>query len=468
MQLDYFSAMFKVSIMTAKLIYTNLSIGRWIIYPSDCMNNNKVYAIVLVFVLVVAAAGAYFVFSSGNDDYRSSNTDGRLAILGNADEDDYLDSKDIDKIKSMIENHEYSQMADANNDGVVDDADAKMVQEIIDLKKYNKDKADSEKKSMTINYISVDNKVLLAEIPVLKLIILNSQRSLSLAIAIDAGENVAALNDYIYTYWDENLFKNYKDLPTVGDRKEPSLEEILKTDADTIYAGSETKYGVNIQGTALGDKQVIRLVTYEDGRLADGALMLGFFTDHDAEAQKYVKWMDDLTDKTNEKLSKIADKDKTRFYVGTPTYMYAGLDGVSTALSASGATNIGNLIITDPTKAGDSVSNHVEDILTYNPQYIVGGKYIYTHQSESEIKAVYGSMDFSKFAITDGYINNEICMINYDLPFCIHTLIGSTIFFPEAFSVAELEDTIKEYLTLFCETNGYEFNMYNFVYFPSD
>ena len=77
-------------------------------------------------------------------------------------------------------------------------------------------------------------------------------------------------------------------------------------------------------------------------------------------------------------------------------------------------------------------------------------------------------MDFSKFAITDGYVNNEIYMINYDLPFCIHTLIGSTIFFPEAFSVAELEDTIKDYLSQFCETNGYEFNMYNFVYFPAD
>lgn len=437
-------------------------------YPSDCMGNKKVYAVILVIVLVVAAAGAYFAFSSSDDSYRSSNTDGRLAVLGNADENDYLDSKDIDVINDMIENGKYSQMADANNDGVVNDADAKMVQEIIDLKKYNEGKADSEKKSMTVNYISVDNKVLSAEIPVLKIVILNSQRSLSLAIAINAGDNIVALNDYIYTYWDENLFKNYKDLPTVGDRKEPSLEEILKTDADTIYAGSETKYGVNIQGNTLGDKQVLRLVTYEDGRLADGALMLGFFTDHDEDAQKYVKWMDDLTSKIDDKLSKIEDKDKTRFYVGTPTYMYAGLDGVSTALSASGATNVGNLIITDPTKPGASTSEYIEDILKCNPQYIIGGKYIYTHQSESEIKAVYDSMDFSKFAITDGYVNNEIYMINYDLPFCIHTLIGSTIFFPEAFSVAELEDTIKDYLSQFCETNGYEFNMYNFVYFPAD
>lgn len=187
------------------------------------MGNKKVYAVILVIVLVVAAAGAYFAFSSSDDSYRSSNTDGRLAVLGNADENDYLDSKDIDVINDMIENGKYSQMADANNDGVVNDADAKMVQEIIDLKKYNEGKADSEKKSMTVNYISVDNKVLSAEIPVLKIVILNSQRSLSLAIAINAGDNIVALNDYIYTYWDENLFKNYKDLPTVGDRKNPAL-----------------------------------------------------------------------------------------------------------------------------------------------------------------------------------------------------------------------------------------------------
>lgn len=433
------------------------------------MKNNKILALAVIVVIVVAAVCVVIVVNnkdSGN--YRSTNTDGRLAVLGNANEDDYLDSEDVSKLNSMIANSEYSLLADANNDGVVDQKDVDMVNKIIDLQNYNKGKADANKKTMGINYITADGNVQSATIPVFKMIIVNTQRSLSLAIAIGVGDRVVGLTDYIKQYWDNNLFKNYAGLPSVGARDTPNVEAIATIKAaDTVYTGSSSKYCTNITGTTVSDKQVIRLITWEDGRLAQGALMLGFFTGNNAEAQKYVKWMDDLNNEINGRLNKITDKSDTRFYIGTSTYMYAQSDGVSSALSLTGATNVGNLIITSPTAAGGSVPTYLESILTENPQYIVGGKYIYTQQSKSDIKKTYDELNFSSFKTTDGYKNNQIYMVNYDMPFCIQTLFGSAIFF-QAFTWGEVSNILQDYLNNFCETNGYQFQLYNFVYLPTD
>lgn len=430
------------------------------------MDNTKLYAIIAVAVLVVAGVGAYLAFGGGSDEYRSTNTDGRLTILGNANEDDYLDDEDVKTLEEMISENKYTVMADANDDGVIDQKDIDMVKEIIDVKEYNKNKSDSDKKSMTVNYITVDGDVSSAKYPVSKMIILNTQRSLGLAIAIGAGDNVVGINDFIKSYWDKNLFKDYEGLPSVGDRKEPSIEDILKINADTVYSGTAKTYGLNLDGNTVGDKQILRLTTWENGRLAEGALMLGFFTDNDSGAHKYVKWVDDVIADLDEKLDKVQDKTATKFYLGTPTYMYAQSDGVSTAMSASGATNVGNVICTDPSKGGMSVSACLEDILDANPQYIVAGKYMYTHMTSTEVKEMYDTLDYSKFAITDGYKNGKISMVNYDLPFCIQTLIAAHIFFPDAVSMDDVEESIEYYLDNFCDTNGYEFDIDNFIYFP--
>jgi iron complex transport system substrate-binding protein len=432
------------------------------------MEKNKMIAIVVVVVLIAAGVGMYLAFGNTPSEYRSANTDGRLAILGNADENDYLDDADLKKIDEMIKDKKYSNMADANNDGVVDAKDKEMVQNMIDIKKYNKDKKDSEKKTMTVNYIGVDKDILSGKYPVNKIIISGTQRSLGLAIAIGAGDRVVALNDYVFQYWDENFFKAYKNLPSIGDRKTPDLEATMQISADTIYAGSVSKYAVNIPENVLGSKQVLRMVSYEDGRLAEGALMLGFFTDNDAGAQKYVKWMDDTMKAVNDKLSKVKDPAATRFYLGTPTYMYAQLDGVSTAFTNSKATNIGNIIVTSPTAAGMSTSKCMEDIEKQNPGYIIGGKYMYTQNTFDEVKAVYNGMDWSKFAITDAVKNNNIYMVNYDLPFCIHTYIACSIFFPDQFSQDDLTKMITDYLKNFTEAGDYEFKLYHFLFTPED
>ena len=68
--------------------------------------NNKIMAMVVVAIIVVAGVGAYYVLSdNGNDDGGIDlvSSGNYLKIFGNANGDDILDSKDVEIIQSYVD-----------------------------------------------------------------------------------------------------------------------------------------------------------------------------------------------------------------------------------------------------------------------------------------------------------------------------------------------------------------------------
>ena len=191
------------------------------------VQNMKILAILAAAIVVVAGASAVVLLNNDDDDkgYYSSNSDCRLQVLGNADKNDYLDDNDVTKIKEMISSNTYDQMADANNDGKVDETDLDLVQKMIDLKKSNSGKADSEKESMTVKYITVNNDIRDAVYPVKKLIVVNTQRVLDICMGVGISDRVVATNDYANKYAtsidSQYMYKAFASLPSVGDRSTP-------------------------------------------------------------------------------------------------------------------------------------------------------------------------------------------------------------------------------------------------------
>ncbi len=434
------------------------------------MNKTQLIAIGAVLLVVIAGASAFMILSNdGEDKYRSSNTDFRLSILGNADGNDYLDRDDIAKIQEMIDTDaEYSQMADANNDGKIDAKDIAFLENILEVKEYNKGKADADKRTAVINYIDVDNEISSANYPVKKYVIVNTQRQLSLSIALGIGDRVVGITNHIQTYFDENLFADFKDTPSMGTRDNPNLELLAEVNADTILSGPSTTYAKNITSTnQIPGKQLIRMASWEGANLATGALMLGFFTDADDAAESYVRWMDDLRVDIDEKLKTVDNVKATKFYLGTPTYLYAHNDGCSTALTWTGATNVGNIIQTNTAKSGISVDDNVRvQVAQTGVDVYIYGAYLYTHESSQECqdKLTDKAVSFSeRFPTTNAVKNNEIYVINYDLPFVIAELLGAYIMFDDVFSTNYVESIIQEYLDRFCDVHDYQFNIDNFV-----
>ncbi len=439
------------------------------------MNSKMIIVAVVVIVVVAAGAGAAVMLNKSDDSYYSSNSDCRLQILGNADENDYLDDKDIDKINSMIEANEYSQMADANNDGVVDSKDADVVQSIIDLKDSNSGKDAADKEKMDVYYITVNGVIQTATFPVSKIICANTQRALDIAINIGVDDMIVATNDYVNKYATDvdgtYMYRNFKDLPSIGDRKEPDLEVIKALDADAIYAGTTATYLKNVPAsdTSYGGKTILRLASWERGGYANGALMLGFFTDADKDAQEFVRWMDDVESEINDTLGGIENKSDVKVLsMSSATWFGAQSDGVSTAISATGATNVGNNIITNTSSSGGSVKDYSEQILAQNPAYIILSPYLYLNQTSEEIDTKYKGYDFSKIEGCDAVKNGNIYMTNYELPFVLTTLIASKALYGDSFDM-DVDKYIQEYLDEYCNLDGtsYKYNADTFYYKPA-
>ena len=434
--------------------------------------DNKVITAAVALIVIIAAVGAYLVIGGDDEGYRSTNTDCRLQILGNADEDDYLDERDVEKIKDMIGKGEYSLMADANNDGKIDDEDVDKVKSIIDARKNNVGKDFKNKTKVTVNYISVDKDVLSATYPVGNIIIANSQRALEIAIAIDVDDRVkgATLQD-LMSYWDDNEYLGCENIPDVGVRKEPNLEEIAKIDADTIYTGQTGKCLVNVENNRAGNKQVLRLATWENGGLENGALMLGFFMEAEENAEAYVKWMDDINKDLQKKLESVSDRKATTFLtMSSPTALALQQDGVSSALDKTGATNIGNQLITDPTKSYGKTADYKEAILEKNPEYIFFASYIMTQMTDADIQAKYDAKtDVWKEMVgaTQAYKNDRIVMIDYGNPFCLITLVGASVLFEDVVTEDYVVDKIQEYTDKFTNApDDFEVEYSHCVYYP--
>ncbi len=418
------------------------------------MQTKQILAIAVVVIVIVAAIGVVALTQDdSNESYRSTNSDCRLQILGNADEDDYLDERDVEKIRSMVTNGEYSQMADANNDGVVSEADAIFVENILDTRANNQGKNLEDKEKISINYISVDNEILSATYPVGKIVIVNSQRALEIAIALGVDDRVvgATIQDLL-AYWDDAEYSGLEDIVDVGVRKEPDLELIAGLDADSIYAGQKSKCIVNTSGDYVGNKQILRLPTWENGGIEAAALTIGFLMDVDEAAQEYVKWMDDLNKEVQEKLADVDTSSVSFLCMSSPTAMAVQTDGVSSALDNIGAVNVGNKIIVDTNTSYGKTSDYQEDIAQEDPDYIIFASYIMSQMTDAEIQAKYDdrSSEWSQyFGITSAYKNGNIIMIDYGNPFCLITLIGASIMFEDVFSEEYVLDKVQEYIDKF-------------------
>lgn len=436
------------------------------------MEQKQLLAIAVVAILVVAAVGAYVVVSDDDEDYRSTNTDCRLKILGNADENDYIDERDVEKINDMITKDEYSQMADANDDGKVDKKDAELVQKIIDIRAKNQGKDFDQKDRIDIKFIDVDKQVQNAKYPVGDFIIINSQRALEVAIALGIEERVLGLClEDLKSYWDTNEYAGCDHIVNVGKKNEPDLEAIAKIDADTIVAGQRSIFLKNVDGDHAGNKQILRLPTWENAGQESAALTFGFIMDTEKTAEKYVKWMDDLNAEVQKEVAKLSDDGKTSFLlVASPTSMSVQKDGVSSALDKTGSKNIGNVLVTNPGTSYGKTTEHKEDIIKMDPEYVFFSFYIMSQNTTDDLQKKFDNKksDWQEiFGATSAYKDKKIVAFDYGLPFCLVTLIGCHIMYEDMFSEEFVMEKVQEYIDEFTNApDGFEADYDRIVYHP--
>lgn len=263
------------------------------------------------------------------------NTESRLWVYGNVNEDDRIDSEDLAVLKEMVDGRrEPTVLADANCDGHVDYSDIEYLQKIID------------QDSVTVYYIDNYFRVSKVSWPVN-----------SIAIGYCSGAYVADLtglcdkvmmvDDTIKTYW-TGINSKFVEAKSYGTTESPDYESIMKNKVDVYVPGycdgkADQLSGNNLEPAGI-DVMFINTcdnsgVDYPNEYIDRSILMFAYLLQGDmTKTYEYMDWHDEVLGKLKAAASTLSDSEKVPFMMSR-TYP----DASTSTISITGKNNTNNI-----------------------------------------------------------------------------------------------------------------------------
>jgi iron complex transport system substrate-binding protein len=314
--------------------------------------NMKILAVVAAAIIIVAGIGAFLLLQNNDTEKFVGNSDGRLQVYGNANNDDYLNADDVTLIKNIVSKNSDSDSsndidwkklypyADANNDGKVDSADATVAQNLAD-----------RKEGTTVYYLDGNSDVKSIEYPVKSICVLGTAtftaaQSLGLSDIVYGRSGTSQTNDVIYKdIWskpavsstmvdfDISLFSN------VADKVSGGIDAIIQNNGGMgAPIDSDTEAELSKLGT-----QTITMKFDVKGE-ENYYLTLGFLCGADDKAKKVVGLMDSVYETVDKAVKDAGEK---------PTVLCCWVTGsMGTGFYASSAASVSAFI---PAAGGDLI-----------------------------------------------------------------------------------------------------------------
>ena len=320
--------------------------------------NTKIIAIVVAAVVVVGAGGgiAYYMMNNGGSAPDGKDFDemsGALLIYGNANEDGYIDSKDVDAIQAVIDKGEYEKISDANMDGKVNGDDIDFVKDIIEgraTKLNYKDMSDgpTEISYPVRSFMGVHQFVLMPMVAIGGL-----QYMKGYTLSSNGVEAATMLQELYDTQTNVNMSYNMVDVEKLSAL--PEKPEFIFTYSKSLSNENKLeKSGIQIVhfdfSDFRGSMSAIRTAGYLLG-LAD-------------KANEYVKFIEDVINDLQEKVhSKLTEEQKKTVICGYMTNCIDHKSGTYTPIAeAAGAIGV----MKDDSNTYVEFNRGDEWILSYN------------------------------------------------------------------------------------------------------
>lgn len=314
---------------------------------------DKKILVVIAAVIVIAAAGVvYFTTQNGGNNVAPEDdngklvgntlsesnfpdTDSRLWVYGNANEDDKIDQDDIDYLRGIIDG-KYSKttLADTNANGIINENDIEYVKKII---------AQNE-----IDVYYIDNYFKIAKVswPVNSI----SIGYCSGAYAADVTgvcDKVDMIDSTIENYWKE-MNPNFASAASYGTVESPDYEKIMleKIDvyvtgyadatADGLSPGKLNPAGIDVMFMSTADNSG---VDYPNEFIDRSVVMFGYLLQGDmGKVYEYLEWHDDILQKLEAAGATIAEEDRAAFMMSRSSPAYS-----TSTISITGHNNTNNI-----------------------------------------------------------------------------------------------------------------------------
>lgn len=467
------------------------------------MNTKAIIAVAVVVIVVVAGVGYYILADDGGEETVPPTTgddvtDCHLWVYGNVNGDDYIDQEDIDLLESIIAGEAeevyiiaydgYSasgvsqriSLADANQDGVLDEDDVEYIRDIISyMERYseavNSDTLDSFNEEFTLYYNNCDNVASSVHLPIKTLISMYFSNS-EIVRLLGAVDRVVATDDT--TLNKPTLLPEFQGLPDIGDRKAVSVEAVLATGADAYFTGSASTYSDYLEDGVGDSMDVIRLSAWEDNNVMVGALTLGYILGCTDAAYEYIDWCNHYIDLIAERTAGIDDRATVISPKGRVSDSTTLLEGNG---PGSGQYEINELAgaddLSDQLTASDEYPNYSQEwALVANPDFIVISGYAGWEYTNDDIQLrILDVIDKVEYTYAGTTAVNEgqvyfICNELYTGPSNIIAMVYvATWIYPDLFEDLDGLTVFQEYIDKFCPGLSYydlEANIGHFVYGP--
>lgn len=414
--------------------------------------STKVVAIAAVVVIAIAAIAVVFV--TGNDDSSKDdrNYDGRLQVLGNANNDDYLDTDDISKLEEIIKaggTVEEYPLADANNDTKIDSDDIETVKQMI------------ERKSMNIHIINGRGGIQEIPYPITKFISISTDM-LSTVYAVGGMDKVAAVSGKNIS--DKVFYGAYQDLPKIGtSASNIKLEDTTTvTDAKIIITTPHKSTFSNQKAFDDAGYTTIRLPLTDTEEMPSGILTLGYIIQEEENSHALAGFYDRILKEVEEKTTSFSEADKVKVLCIMGSDSACGMqDTRYKATELAGAYNV---------LKEDFGTKNIEDgsewINNYNSAQMIVHVSTSMTYSDTDDAALYDKLVVCVEQL-DAARNGEYHLISGSIAPILRVAYMAGLFYPEIFGQDYGDSVHQEYIDSFIgglHDAGYKVTDGTFVY----
>ncbi|MGN0137836.1 MAG: dockerin type I repeat-containing protein [Candidatus Methanomethylophilaceae archaeon] len=345
------------------------------------MDKKMIGAVAVVVILVVAAVAVYLVAFNGEDNGTpSALDDAELKVYGNINGDRYIDDKDVNLIKQLIDDGKTAKdypLADANQDGKIDSKDIDVVKNII------------AGKSTTVWHINyhdtngdgvMDEEIVSTKFPVTAAIMTGSTNSFLITYMLGIVDEIkgATYGSSVDAALFSNTYMNTDKVVKLGtsstsitfeDGKAGSSDVIKTKNVTAVISDWNRTYLTNEDAFETANVDVIRVAaaSLDPEVLTHSALLLGLLFQKVNRSVDYVELCGTVMDYVQDAISGVppvsAVASSMNGYISsegsdyTQTVLLAGADFGASKLDFGGSTSA-------------KIVDHPE-FYTYDCQYVI-------------------------------------------------------------------------------------------------
>lgn len=422
--------------------------------------DKKTIAILLVIIVVLGAA-VFAITSMGNDDDNESpiySGDSALPVYGNANEDYKIDGSDLAIIEEIIDGKSTladHPLADANADGVVDEADVELVKKII---------AEEPCNVYHISYYKTGNKVVQTAWPVKSALATGAANMLMILTLVGADSMVHGICYSSTSVPNSALFPGFSQMPSLGSTStsmtvDGAKDVISKYDVTAFIVDHTVSTISNEDDFEKQGVDVIRIdpATVDFDKMGQEMLLLGFLFGTQTQVQSILQWQDDVMEEINGRLSSVTDKVSAITVNGTAgakgLWVSAGASNYTAVLELAGATiplDIDVLKADGITKYdGGAYFGHGDTWLyKYDFDKIISLKTGGWYSGDIDIKEIY-EISLECLEETEAYKNGQAYVVTGDAPVIVRIMYSAVALYPDLFDQSWADELNQEFFEKF-------------------